>query len=116
MAANPVGFSWVNYTSTSIVKKDEEDISIIKSHAMRVVHRGRRKTRPNEHKTKVSCPKAGSAEVIVQQYDPFLYQPETDWEGLAVCQFMEDFVYPHLSTNSAFQYLNFLPKLWNKYS
>ena len=43
MAAAPIGFSWVNYNPASIIEKDEDDLSIIKSHAMRLVHRERRK-------------------------------------------------------------------------
>lgn len=122
MAAAPVGFSWVNYDSASVVSKNEEDISIIKSHAMRVVHRQRHKhprklqNCPKKPKGKSLRPNAVSAKALTQQDDLFLYQPETDWESLAICQFMEDFIYPQLSPDIAYQFLNFLPDLCNKYS
>lgn len=128
MVAAPVGFSWVNYDGTSVVTKNDEDNSIVKSHAMRVVHRERNKNareRSNHPKKKLSAslrPNSGSADssmIWESKKDPFLYEPEalrTDWESLAIGHFMDDFVYPQVSKDTAYQFLNFLPGLYNRYS
>jgi hypothetical protein len=127
IAPAPVGFSWVNYDSTSIVTRDDEDVSIIKSHAMRVVHRERHKNAretgisPKKKLAAICRPKGGSADSMMwkSRRNPFLYEPEqlrTDWESLAICAFMDDFVYPQVSPDTAYQFLNFLPGLYNRYS
>ena len=123
MAAAPVGFSWVNYTTTSVVKKDEEDTSIIKSHAMRVVHRQRndrthRDERiPEKQSIRRIRRKTLQVDLLPRRDNLFVYQPKTDWESLAISQFMEDFVYPvQSSPENAFQYFSFLPGLYSRYS
>ena len=123
MEAAPVGFSWVNYSSTSIIEKDEDDASIIKSHAMRLVHWERQKRPHQTHlkpKNLPSCPKpqkSPRSDPLDKKAYPLLLKPGTDWEQVAICQFLEDFVYPEQSAPViGFQYFNFLPKLYNKYS
>ena len=123
MAVAPVGFSWVNYTSTSVVEKDEEDTSIIKSHAMRMVHRKRQKNlhrhQPNQANQPTSHMRQKKLRVehLRRKIDPIAYRPETDWEEVAICQFLEDFVYPKQSSPVvAFQYLSFLPDLYSRNS
>jgi hypothetical protein len=55
--------------------------------------------------------------VLIPHDSPSVYKPETDWEGLAIYNFMEAFVHlEQASPENAFQYLNFLPGLYNKYS
>jgi Fungal specific transcription factor domain len=116
------GFSWVNFTPTSVIERDEEAKSIIKSHAMRVYHhqhpRPRRKqTTLSKPRNRRISPKETSSNLPVSHDDVYMYKPETDWEGLAIYNFMETFVYPvQASPENAFQYLNFLPGLYNKYS
>ncbi|TKA62287.1 hypothetical protein B0A55_12412 [Friedmanniomyces simplex] len=52
---------------------------------------------------------------VSQAGDPILYRPATDWEEIAICQFLEAFVYPDQSPPViAFQYLSFLPDLYGK--
>jgi hypothetical protein len=120
--AVPAGFSWVNFTPTSVIEKHEEARSIIKSHAMRVYHhqhpRPRRKqtSLSKPHNRRIS-PKEDSSDVLIPHDSPSVYKPETDWEGLAIYNFKETFVYPEqASPENAFQYLNFHPGLYNKYS
>lgn len=123
MAAAPARFSWVNYTSTSVVEKDEGDTSIIKSHAMRMVHRQRQKRshriqlNPGKQPTNQIRQKPLRVDDLCREIDPVTYRPETDWQEVAICQFLEDFVYPDQSSPViAFQYLSFLPALYNKNS
>jgi hypothetical protein len=123
MAAAPIGFSWVNYNLASIIEKDEDDLSIIKSHAMRLVHRERRK-HPVQTDLKPKKRARGSKRQNSPRLGPpfnkanaLTLNPETDWEQVAICHFLEDFVYPEQSAPViAFQYFSFLPKLYNKYS
>lgn len=105
-----------------MIKKDEADTSIIKSHAMRVHHRQCPRPRKKQiilSKPKVRriSPKKTPANMLVPPHNLLGYRPETDWEGQAIYNFMETFVYPERkSPENAFQYLNFLPSLYNKYS
>ena len=123
MAVAPVGFSWVNYNPASIIEKDEEDVSIIKSHAMRLVHRKRQKPhlqthlKPKKQESSSKRQKSPRLGPPLEKASAYILNPETDWEQVAICRFLEDFVYPEQSTPViAFQYFSFLPKLYNKYS
>ncbi|KAK4951051.1 hypothetical protein LTR10_011044 [Elasticomyces elasticus] len=111
-----IAFSWVNYDCTSVVDKDEEDIAIIKSHAMRMVHRQRRKVPHGVQST--NKPRLQPLQLDSRMHgDPLSYRPGTDWEEVAVCRFLENFVYPEQTTPVlAFQYLHFLPQLYSKNS
>ena len=123
MTVAPIGFSWVNYNPASIIEKDEDDLSIIKSHAMRLVHQERRKP-PVQTDLKPKKQASGSKRQKSPRLGPpfnkanaLILNPETDWEQVAICHFLEDFVYPEQSTPVvAFQYFSFLPKIYNKYS
>ena len=123
MAVAPIGFSWVNYNPASIIEKDEEDVSIIKSHAMRLVHRKRQKPhlqthlKPKKQESSSKRQKSPRLGPPLEKASAYILNPETDWEQVAICRFLEDFVYPEQSTPViAFQYFSFLPKLYNKYS
>ncbi|KAK5744136.1 hypothetical protein LTR17_002166 [Elasticomyces elasticus] len=111
-----IAFSWVNYDCTSVVEKDEEDIAIIKSHAMRMVHRQRRKIPHGVQPT--NKPRLKPLQLDSRNHgDPLLYRPGTNSEEVAVCRFLENFVYPEqTSPVLAFQYLHFLPHLYSKNS
>ncbi|KAF2489010.1 hypothetical protein BU16DRAFT_567970 [Lophium mytilinum] len=101
MAVQPVivSFTFVNQTGSSVVAKpDEEDLAIIKSHAMRAVHRQRRASPRKPTRThKLAAPLA------------------TDWEDLALCKFFGDFVFPKENAGgNAFRYLDFLPSIYER--
>lgn len=110
-------FSWVNYTSESVVKKDEDDISIIKSHGMRLAHRRRRDigtaTQPKKPR---SAPKRTRANPLRNGTELQVRGPPTpDWHEAAIADFLADFAYPEQSSPvTAFQYLSFLPALYTK--
>ncbi|KAF2807425.1 uncharacterized protein BDZ99DRAFT_79853 [Mytilinidion resinicola] len=95
----PVSFTFVNQTASSVVAKpDEEDLAIIKSHAMRAVHRQRRASpRKPVRPPKLAAPLA------------------TDWEDFALCKFFDDFVFPkENASGNAFRYLDFLPSIYKR--
>ncbi|KAK3620233.1 hypothetical protein LTR22_025673 [Elasticomyces elasticus] len=112
-----IRFSWVDYTNTSVFENDKEDIAIIKSHAMRVVHCQRRKGPHGAQPTTKPRSRPLFFDHSCGDVNPLLYRPETDWEEVAIGEFLEDFVYPEQSSPVvAFQYLNFLPHLYLKNS
>ncbi|KAK5673790.1 hypothetical protein LTR17_027864, partial [Elasticomyces elasticus] len=108
-----IGFLWVNYNYKRVIEYDEEDIATIKSHAMRMVQRQRRKSPNRAQSTTKLRSKPLLFDHACRGIDPLLYRPEKDWEEVAICRFLEDFVYPEQSSPVvAFQYLNFLPHLY----
>ncbi|KAK5701513.1 hypothetical protein LTR97_004328 [Elasticomyces elasticus] len=107
----PLGrLTWVNYDNTSESLKDDENTSIIKSHAMRMVHetkKGARKTSQKQTAQTLWDERKLTART------PLVHHPGTDWEAVAVCQFLQAFVYPNCTSPViAFQYLSFLPELY----
>lgn len=117
-------FTWVNLDSLSVTTKDEENDSIIKSHAMRFVRsRQRRKEQINGSNTvsqvshEVIRQRAAQVGYLRKVCTPTAYRPTTDWEQTAICQFLASFVYLDQRTPVvAFQYFNFLPDLYGSSS
>ena len=102
-------FTFVNHVGRSAAEKnDEEDMAIIRSHAMREVRRRRR----------VDVAAAQEQEQKrARQAISVTPQMATDWGELAVCQFFADFVLPVDDTGDGggyFPYFHFLPSLYER--